>query len=532
MKRRLVETVYLLDRRGVDRISEDIWEFLQTLSLENRNRIRIRLAMEDTLLRICEHFGGKISCTVYMDSRMRRDYITIEYEGDRFNPTTLDTGEDEFSRRLMVDMGFAPVWSQRGSKNRVTLRIHEERRFATLTIPISVFAGIFFGILFFQLPDAAGDYIDENVLTLFFNAFLGVFGTFASLSLFLFLGSAVSNLGDIVTYSRYGKRVMNRFINFSFLAAVLAEAVFYPFFTFRTNDSFHLGGSLSEFLRLIASILPSDPISPFAANDSIQLIFMGIALGIGLLAMGESAATLRRVVTQGNSLVNYLMENIGRYSPAFITLTIISYIWNGQISQLYGIWKPVLVYVMGMFLMLVLMLNHTATKYGVEKKWLLKTLKPAMMTSFLTASAGASYGETESIVTRKFGVPSRLTEFALPIGQTMFMPATICSFIATAYYLTEVYHVEVDLTWMIVAIIICTMMAIALPPIPGSGLACYAIMLGRLNIPAGGLGVAIVLDIIFTFIGRAVDCAMLQMELVNSSDALGVLDRKIIRRQK
>ncbi|MBQ1418842.1 MAG: hypothetical protein IIY95_05475, partial [Firmicutes bacterium] len=132
-----METVYLLDRRGVDRISEDIWEFLQTLSLENRNRIRIRLAMEDTLLRICEHFGGKISCTVYMDSRMRRDYITIEYEGDRFNPTTLDTGEDEFSRRLMVDMGFAPVWSRRGTKNRVTLRIHEERRFATLTIPIT-----------------------------------------------------------------------------------------------------------------------------------------------------------------------------------------------------------------------------------------------------------------------------------------------------------------------------------------------------------------------------------------------------------
>ncbi|MBQ1418691.1 MAG: cation:dicarboxylase symporter family transporter, partial [Firmicutes bacterium] len=214
------------------------------------------------------------------------------------------------------------------------------------------------------------------------------------------------------------------------------------------------------------------------------------------------------------------------------SLTIISHIWNGQISQFYGIWKPILVYAAGMFLMLVLMLNHTATKYGVEKKWLLKTLKPAMMTSFLTASAGASYGETESIVTRKFGVPSRLTEFALPIGQTMFMPATICSFIATAYYLTEVYHVEVDLTWMIVATIICTMMAIALPPIPGSGLACYAIMLGRLNIPAGGLGVAIVLDIIFTFIGRAVDCAMLQMELVNSSDALGVLDRKIIRRQK
>ena len=532
MKRKFTETSYLLDRAGVDKISEDIWDFLQGLALENRNRIRIRLAMEDTLLRICEHFEGKIHCTVMMDPRFKRDYIVIEYEGERFNPTTIDSGEDEFSRRLLVDMGFAPIWSRRGSKNRITLRIHEERRFATLTIPISVFAGILFGILFFQLPDAPGDYIDENVLTLFFNAFLGVFGTFASLSLFLFLGSAVSNLGDIVTYSRYGKRVMNRFIVFSFLAAILAEAVFYPFFSIRSSGSIQPAESLAEFLKLLGSVLPTDPVSPFANNDSIQLIFMGIALGIGLLAMGESAGTLRRVVTQGNSLVNYLMESIGRYSPVFISLTIISHIWNGQISQFYGIWKPILVYAAGMFLMLVLMLNHTANKYGVDKKWLLKTLKPAMMTSFLTASAGASYGETESIVTRKFGVPARLTEFALPIGQTMFMPATICSFIATAFYLTEVYRVEVDFTWMVIATIICTMMAIALPPIPGSGIGCYAIMLGRLNIPAGGLGVAIVLDIIFTFIGRAVDCAMLQMELVNSSDALGVLDHKVLRRQK
>ena len=532
MKREATENVYLLNRAGVDRISEDVWAFLQTLALENRNRIRIRFALEDTLVRICEHFDEQIYVTLYMDSRLKRDYICIEYEGELYNPTAIENGEDEFSRRLMVDMGFAPIWSRKGRKNRITLRIHEERRFATLSIPISVVTGILFGILFFQLPDSVGDYIDEHVLTLFFNAFLGVLATFASLSLFLFLGSAVSNLEDIITYGRYGKKSMNRFIVFSVLAAVLAEAFYYPIFDLVTVSDIQPGQTLSEFLKLIASILPQDPITPFSANDSIQLIFMGIALGVGLLVMGDSAGTLRRVVTQGNSLVNFLMESVARYSPLFISLTIISHIWNGQISGFYGIWKPILVYLDMVLLLLFVVLFYTAKKYRVSWKWLLHTLLPAMKTSFLTASAGASYGETENVVTRKFGVSPRLTDFALPIGQTMFMPATICSFIVTAFYLSEIYHVKIDLTWLIVATVICTMMAIALPPIPGSGIGCYAIMLGRLNIPASGLGIAIVLDILFTFIGRAVDCALLQMELIHSSDSMGVLDRKVLEKQK
>ncbi len=377
MKREASENTSLLNRAGVDRISEDIWEFLQTLTLENRNRIRIRFALEDTLLRICEQYDEQAYVTVYMDSRLKRDYISVEYEGELYNPVAIDNGEDEFSRRLLVDMGFAPLWSRKGSRNRITLRIHEERRFATMSIPLSVLAGILFGGAFYALPDPVGDYIDVHVLTLFFNAFLGVLGTFASLSLFLFLGSA---------------------------------------------------------------------------------------LGVGLLVMGDSAGTLRRVVTQGNSLVNFLMESVARYSPLFISLTIISHIWNGQISQFYGIWKPIGVFLIAVLLMLFGMLFYTARKYNVSWKWMLKTLKPAMMASLLTASAGASYGETENIVTRKFGISPRLTDFALPIGQTMFMPATICSFIATAFYLTEIYEVHIDLTWLIVATVICTMMAIALQP--------------------------------------------------------------------
>ena len=207
--------MYILDRAAVDMLSEEIQEFLEGIRLEKRNRIRIRFAMEDLLLRVCEHYKESVPCTLELGRRIGRPYISFRYGGEMYNPTTSDNGEDQFSRRLLVDMGFAPVWSRKGNQNHISLWIHEEHRFAALNLPLGIAAGIVIGSLGFLLPEEVRAYIDTNVLSQFFYAFLGVLSTFASLSLFLFLSSAVSNLGDIVTYGRYGKKVMNRFIGFS-----------------------------------------------------------------------------------------------------------------------------------------------------------------------------------------------------------------------------------------------------------------------------------------------------------------------------
>ena len=125
-----------------------------------------------------------------------------------------------------------------------------------------------------------------------------------------------------------------------------------------------------------------------------------------------------------------------------------------------------------------------------------------------SSSGGSTGGDAGSGSSSATG---SLTSFTVSIDKTTAEPT---SGIATAYYLSEIYAVKVNLTWFVIATVVCTMMAIALPPIPGSGIGCYAIMLSRLEIPYEAIGAAIVLDIFFTFIGRAIDSAMLQMELI------------------
>ena len=123
-----------------------------------------------------------------------------------------------------------------------------------------------------------------------------------------------------------------------------AIVLYLPFFRLTRSGTYSLAETLSELLNLIASILPSNPMSPFIENDSMQLIFMGVVMGVGLVVMGESARQLRGVLTQSNSLVTFLMESVSRYSPLFIALTVVSHIWNSRLSEFYDMWKPVAVY--------------------------------------------------------------------------------------------------------------------------------------------------------------------------------------------
>ena len=50
--------------------------------------------------------------------------------------------------------------------------------------------------------------------------------------------------------------------------------------------------------------------------------------------------------------------------------------------------------------------------------------------------------------------------------------------------MAEIYGVKISPVWLITALIIAVVLAVATPPIPGGALACYTILLLQLEIPA------------------------------------------------
>ena len=71
----------------------------------------------------------------------------------------------------------------------------------------------------------------------------------------------------------------------------------------------------------------------------------------------------------------------------------------------------------------------------------------------------------------------------------VYFTVMTCSF-------AEIYHIEVSVSWLLMAVIVSTLVVIALPPIPGADILGYSILFSSLGIPGEALVLATGIDIL------------------------------------
>ena len=94
MKIQKSQQEYLLSAENIDCISEYIQNFLQKLKMNDKNLQRIRLSMEEILLKWRDFFGQECPCVLTVGTRMGRPYLMLSLKGEEFDP--VEEGEEEF----------------------------------------------------------------------------------------------------------------------------------------------------------------------------------------------------------------------------------------------------------------------------------------------------------------------------------------------------------------------------------------------------------------------------------------------------
>ena len=93
---------YPLNGAGIDELSAAIDSRLEPIGIERENRLRIRLSMEEALLRMRDHFGENKEVTLTIAGKMARPYVQIALEGPIFNPLSKTAVElDDYLRDLI-----------------------------------------------------------------------------------------------------------------------------------------------------------------------------------------------------------------------------------------------------------------------------------------------------------------------------------------------------------------------------------------------------------------------------------------------
>ncbi|MBR3640552.1 MAG: cation:dicarboxylase symporter family transporter [Oscillibacter sp.] len=521
-----------LTGESVDRISEQIGSFLKSLKTERANMLRVRLSLEEALLRWQDRFGQKATVSLELGMHRRRPTITLRLAGAQFNPLEhATTDPDAWSASLLSAIGLTPTYYYRQGSNVIQLKLPRPHAAPAVTLLLFAAAGLLAGTAGLALlPDHVRLAALHTVLDPIQNVFFRMLSAAAGPIVFVSVLSVICGVGSLAAMNNGGWRMLLRFLLLSGVTSIAAGAVsgvlFPTGFLLTPLDGTQFSSALDFFLQII----PGDILSPFIQGDTPQLILLALLLGDAILVAGTRTEGLSSLVGEMNAVCLLISDWVGRLSPFFMAILLVLGIWNGSGRVLLGLWKPLLLSVALTAFALALKILLVGTAAGVSPRKLLKKIRAPFLIALRTTSVNESYGANRNCCERELGIPRRLVSFGVPLGLVIYMPTATLTATVFLIYCAHVYGVQTSVIWYVTAFVLTVTLQAATPPMPGMGLLAYAAIFSRVSIPSDALTVALVADILARFFTSASDQAMLQLELVLEARRRETLNEKVLKK--
>lgn len=525
-----------LNRNEIDELSGKIGDFLKT-NTEKELALGLKLSLEDKILSISECLGEDTQYSLATGTVFRRPFVRFCYSGVPFDPCSDSDNEDEnWSNRIISDMGLSPIWRYKNNENILELRLQKKKSGSIASIAIAIILSIILGFGgLFLLSDS----IREQICSLLFvplkNMFLQMLATFAGFMMLLSVSCGIFNMGDVSLFSKIGKNMFRRYIVFTLLvAAVVAVSCFFLFPSASSIGQEGLTGNsgLSEILNLIYSIVPGDPITPFETGNAMQIVFLGILLGVTILMLGEKAENIKNVATELNAVIMELMSMICKLLPFYIFFLIADMIWSGTFKLLLQIWKPLVITLLFYVVFLAGILIQFSIKYKVSLSVLIKKLLPTYIICVTTASSLIAFGKTTDDCVNVFGIDEKNVKIAQPIRCILFKPAFAIELVVFSFSMAQIYGVRTSISWMILDIIVCTILSIATPPVSGGTLIIFGILFPQMGIPLEAMAFAATCDVFYDFLDVAMNNTWGILENVSQAEKQKMLNKEILQSDK
>ena len=526
------EQNYLLNRSGVDEISKKLESYLAQVGLKRENALRVRLTMEGMLLNICEHFDWNIEGQLIIGKRFGSSYLRFRYEGESFDPTLSKSSEDEWMQTMLSNLGLTPTWSYRNGVNEIYLRGPHQTLSSEMMLVGAVVLAVIFGLLGSVLPESLKQSLADYVLNPVSDVFMNALNAFVGIMIFLSVITGICSIGNISSFNKMGKYVIGRMIGFTFLGTGICIVGMIPFFRFGDGAVINGDSQIGAVIDLLVSIVPSNPVTPFAEGNMMQIVFMAVLVGCALLILESVTDDIRKFVQQMNTLIRQAVQWICGFLPYYIFTSLTVMLWENGAGIFITLWKPLLIDVIATFLLFAGKLAVACTKLKLKPTVLLSCLKSTMLIGITTASSSAAFGTMLSVNEKKLGISKKLSQFGTPFANLFLIPSGGTLLAVILYYLSEYYAVPVNIGWFLTAWIMCSIFAMTIPPISGGYIVLIGMLMIPLNIPQDGLTVAGILALIMDFPATAFTIGIGHLELLLDAAHLQLWKREVLEKAK
>lgn len=498
---------------------------MEEMNIERKNIIRLSLSLEEILLRWQNHFGSETIVSICTKKRLGSLTISIYLKGDECNPIDFEKNEPNLDIPLLSKLQMSPAFTYKKGENVVTLKLSKQKSKSAIILIASILVAIIIGVIGINyFPDFSQNILNQFLIpirTTILNLLIAVAVPVVFFSIF----QGIVSVDDIASFGKIGKRLTLRFIFKIAIYTGIAAVIMIPIFSLNPFGDNNVT-DFSGVLQMILNILPETFISPFVEGNALQVIVIAIVFGLAVLLLDSRAEGLKNVTSQISAVLHIIMEWVVKLIPILVFLLILETVLAGNLRNLIGLWKPLVVLVAICLLMIFIEVITVSIKFRVNPFRIIKKLIPSNLIAFGTSCAMTTYSVTAETCEKDLGINKKITSFGLPVGLVTYMPAISVYYLMILFYGLEQYNLGCSIQWLVIACITTTLLSIATPPISGGSMACFAIILYQMSVPAEAIAFAFAINIIAERFCTVANLSMLELELILTADKLKLLNKK------
>lgn len=517
-----------LTNEGIDAASIHINTLLQEI-LGRRETLRIRLAAEDVLNLWKNTPGSADLFTVQYIIRLGQRSIRVSTAGPSLNPNTVceENELDTAGNIILENLGLSPIYRYIKGVNQVDFPVPGKKINQLSWVALAGMLAILFGLLTTRLPWSTQRFLTEQLTMPTLKTLLGLLTGVAMPMIFLSICTGILGIGNVAALGQIGKKFLLRFFGLTFVVSALSVASVGWLFPISGKGGGEAVGFQAIF-NLVLNMIPTNLISPFLEGNALQLILLGMSIGVALLILGERAEGLSDVMRQAEDMVSLLMRGINRLIPVFVFLTFYGLIVSSDATKLGGAVK-ILILVVVLCLLLALVFSIVVcVRCHVSMGTLLRKTLPAFLVSLSTASSMASFPMRLESCEKQLGVTGQTARFSVSLAQTLFKPTGSIIYGVSALCVATAYDIPITPSWLMLLILVSGVLTIATPPVAGGTNMAYSALFLQLGIPTEGMVLVLAAEPILDFLLTAVSCHTQVMLIVLTADNLKLLDREIL----
>lgn len=392
---------------------------------------------------------------------------------------------------------------------------------------IAMVSAVILGLFSHFLPETTRITLSNALLSPINDTFLGLLSAIAGPVIFLSILCSIAIMGNKDTLGKIGKKTFLRLLFIPLLLSPIIMLIMLPFYSVEKDQSITANGA--EIFRLILDIVPDNLFTPFSQGNFLQIIFIAVLLGIGLMLLGRQVSAVSDFFMQCRLVINKILYWITGLMPFFVFGVLLNLMMVSNRDSILSYYKVILICFLCFVLLIVLYLLRVSLHKKVSPLLLCKKMFPTFIIAVTTASSTAALPTNMKDCEEKLGIQKQLAELAVPLGQIVFKPGAMTAFWAIALHSAVVYNLPITPSWLIIVLVMVYILGAATPPIAGGLILSFNIFFTHLGIPLEALGMAAALNAILTFFCTAVNIVCFQCEAIELAGALDLLDNITLR---